>query len=475
MLLACSCLGTVPLARGAILGKMSNLGRSGISRCDNLCDKPKLRLCHTVIGRVARPLARAWAWALVLIALPTIDLFPTCLGDEIPAPGIHSSSSSYSALTTQPSTGSRKGNQPSTIDNSSATRNRSATGHSKTPRPAGAGVVDEAHAISTDVTEVNSAFLDSGAIEMVRHPITFADFTEVSACDACGSGDHCDTSLACGPAPHHFLLDWSRSDLWVGVTSFSNPSNFLSGAASDDDQVEGIFGFQQGFNFGNRIPSLLAGQVGSQVGMRFVQGSLNGSGLTDKERNQFFATLGLFRRVDYGVQGGLVVDYLRDQWLYESNLVQLRGELSFLFSPIHEVGFRFTDSLRESTDTALLPSSATSVAVRLSALETFRIYGRRRFGTNCGGLVELHIGSSQDGGTLLGGQLQNPLSGQLGLETSATFFTPKSSTQEAFSREVWNLSMAIVWTPGRLFGAQRDYDRPLFEVAGNGSVIPKHR
>jgi len=339
---------------------------------------------------------------------------------------------------------------------------------------ASTGVIAEAKAISTDVSEVSSVFLDSGAIEMVRFPISFADFTDVSACDECVSGDHCDASLACGPAPHHFLLDWSRSDLWVGVTSFSNPSNFLSGAASDDDQVEGIFGFQQGFNFGNRIPSLLAGQVGSQVGMRFVQGSLNGSGLTDKERNQFFATLGLFRRVDYGVQGGLVVDYLRDQWLYESNLVQLRGELSFLFSPIHEIGFRFTDSLRESTDTALLPASATSVAVRMSALETFRIYGRRRFGTNCGGLVELHIGSSQDGGTLLGGLLQNPLSGQLGLETSATFFTPKSSTQEAFSREVWNLSMAIVWTPGRLFGSQRDYDRPLFEVASNGSVLPKH-
>jgi hypothetical protein len=31
--------------------------------------------------------------------------------------------------------------------------------------------------------------------------------------------------------------------------------------------------------------------------------------------------------------------------------------------------------------------------------------------------------------------------------------------------------MALVWTPGRSFGTQRDYYRPLFEVAGSGTLI----
>jgi hypothetical protein len=268
----------------------------------------------------------------------------------------------------------------------------------------------------------------------------------------------------------HYFLDWSRADLWIGTSGFTNPASAFVNGTNTVGQVEGSFGFQEGFNFGSQLPSLLSGQVGAQLGMRFVQSNLDGSGVSDASRNQMFATAGLFRRVDYGFQGGLVVDYLRDQWVYNADLWQLRGELSFLFSPAHEVGFRFTDDGRTHRQTVVL-SPGTSLDIELQPLDTYRLFGRLRFGHCAANTAEIQLGTSGDGGLLLGCLLQNPLSGQIGLETAATYFMPQASVTNADTREAWNLSLALVWTPGRMFGTQRDYNRPLFEVAGNGSFI----
>lgn len=268
----------------------------------------------------------------------------------------------------------------------------------------------------------------------------------------------------------HYLLDWSRADLWIGTSGFTNPASAFVNGQNTVAQVEGSFGFQEGFNFGSQLPSLLSGQIGSQLGMRFIQSNLDGSGASDGSRSQVFATAGLFRRIDYGVQGGVVVDYLRDQWIYTADLWQLRGELSYLFSPAHEVGFRFTDGGRTHRQSVRL-STGTTLNIALQALDTYRIFGRLRFGHCAANAAEVHLGTSDDGGLLMGGVLQNPLSGQVGLETAATYFLPKASITNADTREAWNLSLALVWTPGRLFGTQRDYNRPLFEAAGNGSFI----
>ncbi len=300
----------------------------------------------------------------------------------------------------------------------------------------------------------------------------------VVACDDCSLGPNASESMydyivsdkQCGS--HYFLFDWSRADLWVGTSSFVNPSStFTNAAGTNVGQVEGAFGFQEGFNFGSQLPSLLSGQVGSQIGMRFVQSNLAGTQLSNSSRNQMFATAGLFRRVDYGFQGGVVFDYLHDQWIERVDLAQLRGELSFLFSPAHEIGFRFTENGRTSQQQVRIPSSGTLVTSQLRALDTYRLFGRRRFGPCAASVVEAHLGTSNDGGVLMGLLLQNPLSGQLGLEASANYFIPKSSLAQKDMHEAWSIGMAIVWTPGRSFGTQRDYYRPLFEVAGSGTLI----
>lgn len=285
--------------------------------------------------------------------------------------------------------------------------------------------------------------------------------------------ESCVSAAACCCNPTNCLLDWTRADLWMGVTSYSGPGSFLTTGSSSNGQVEGSFGFQEGFNFGSRLPCVLGGQLGAQLGMRFTHTQLDGSAAGPDNRTQAFLTAGLFRRVDFGFQGGLVVDYLHDDWIYQADLLQLRGELSFLLSPCHDLGFRFTDSQQIEQTTATVAGLTTPVDVRLSSLNTYRFFYRYRFG-ECGrGQTELQAGFTEDSGTILGVILKAPLQNQLGLEATATYLIPPKNIAAPYAQEGWNLGMAIVWTPGRVFGTARDYYRPLLDPADNGSLITR--
>ena len=293
------------------------------------------------------------------------------------------------------------------------------------------------------------------------------DADDYGGCDACGG------QLACCCAPTGFLFDWTRADLWAGAVGFRVPANFLNTASNSPGAIEGAFGFQEGINFGTRLPSLLCGQMGSQLGMRFVHAQLDGSAAGVDRRQQLFLTTGLFRRVDYGVQGGLVVDYLHDDWIYQADLLQLRGELSYLLSPCHEIGFRFTDSQQIDDTTYRLRGSPTSTSVRITSLDSYRGFYRFRFSEQARGQAELQAGWTKDSGSILGLTVHTPLQNQIGLTTSATYLIPPSDALPSYAFEGWNIGLALVWTPGRAFGLGRDYYRPLFEVADNGTLISK--
>ncbi len=282
--------------------------------------------------------------------------------------------------------------------------------------------------------------------------------------------------LLCAPAgcgPVQQLLDWSRCDVIVGTTAFSNATNFLSSGTNTAGQIEGNFGFQEGFNFGNCLPGLLGGQVGAQVGLRAIQSQLYGNSAGADTRHQLFATAGLFRRVDYGVQGGLVVDYLHDDWLPVVDLGQLRGELGFAFSPCHDAGFRFTSSLNTDHASARLAGATTPTAVSLTTLDTYRFFYRCGLGDEGRASAELNAGFTDDRDALLGLSLTAPLHGCVGLSATTTYLLPHSGANPAYANENWNMGLALVWSPGRAFGCDRDYYRPLFGVADNGSLLTK--
>ncbi|QDV25654.1 DUF6666 family protein [Aureliella helgolandensis] len=329
-------------------------------------------------------------------------------------------------------------------------------------------VLDSSDTAATSIAPSASSFNGMEVqLEPVPHQTAMHGAHSTTGCDSCGMNVGC----CCNPAG--WLMDWNRSEVWAGVTSFTGGGAFPATAAGTAGQPGGAFGFQEGFNFGTRLPSLLRGQLGSQLGMRFTQSQLDGTTAGPDNRTQLFLTGGLYRRVDYGFQGGIVVDFLRDDWVYRADLLQIRGELSFLLSPYHDLGFRFSDSQKTEQTSATLLGTPSPIDIELTAMNTYRFFYRYRFGQGGRSMAELAAGWTDSAGAILGMHLKMPLQSELGLDLGATYVFPPNDSLVPYSEESWNLSMALVWTPGRAFGTSRDYYRPMFDVADNGSFISR--
>ncbi len=102
------------------------------------------------------------------------------------------------------------------------------------------------------------------------------------------------------------------------------------------------------------------------------QNHFQDSPFSQDDRNQLFLTVGAFRRVDYGLQGGLVIDYLKERWYYRSSLTQLRGELSFRTLAGSEFGFAFATGIEDKEIQETFDSGVpTTLSTNISPIDTF--------------------------------------------------------------------------------------------------------
>lgn len=258
-------------------------------------------------------------------------------------------------------------------------------------------------------------------------------------------------------------------EIFGGVQGFTGPAN--RGAS-------GSFGFHEGFNWGVPITQCLAGQLGA----RWTQSSFDGSFLTGENRNQIFATAGLFRRTDWGFQGGLVFDYFHDEWDYQADLGQLRGELSWLDGCRNELGFWFTAGVNDSQFfTVQTPVVASATSIRLdtidAALEVNDIYAffyRRHFVSGGDGRIFGGFTSNSQG--LVGADFDLPINPRWSLQAGFLYAVPgdpNPSTGPGFAQESWNVGLSLVWTPCARDACGPNYCRPLFRVADNGSFLTR--
>lgn len=266
-------------------------------------------------------------------------------------------------------------------------------------------------------------------------------------------------------------IDWRRFDFFAGVNSFSGPANH----ASDGLPLRGgsgSFGFYQGFNEGRSLNRLLGLDLSSQLGVRATQSSLSGAEFTEDARNQVFVTGGLFRRVDFGLQYGLVVDYLYDDWWYRNNLTQLRGEISWNDNCGREFGYQFMASSDSSTSRTRLIGAGGVIAngtVSFEPTNQHRLFLRGN--TARGASYMAFAGGTDRGDGLLGGILTSNFRTRFAVQGGVTYLIPSESNRAGgFENEAWNLSMGIVFRPGGKHGAGR-YCRPMFDVADNGTFL----
>ncbi|QEG42274.1 DUF6666 family protein [Roseimaritima ulvae] len=305
-------------------------------------------------------------------------------------------------------------------------------------------------------------------------------------CDSCG-GVYLDAS--CGVEPSCGVggpvaecvplllpilpIDWSRFEFFAGVQGFTGPPNFAAGDLLGDRSGAGSFGFHEGFNEGRSLRPLLGIDWAAQFGLRATQNNIEKTPFSSDQRNQIFLTAGLSRRVDYGLQVGVVFDYLNDDWYYHADLGQVRGELSWKTGTCHELGYRFMGGVTNSSSATRLIDAAGATQVgtlSLVATDQHRIFYRRDLGGD--GSFDAFLGTTDSEDTLMGLTVNTPLRGRWGLRGGFVFLNPGDKTNTfGAHEESWNVSMSVVWRPGGKTGKCDGYYKPLFDVADNGSFM----
>lgn len=283
---------------------------------------------------------------------------------------------------------------------------------------------------------------------------------------SCGTSS-CD-SLVMTPCT---LFPAGNLEFSAGVQGFTGPWN-RGGSGS--------FGFHQSVNWAMPLPAFAC--MGGQVGYRATQSNLSGAEFPDSaqlpdggvnagSRQQSFLTAGLFRRVDMGIQGGVVVDFMSDDWYDTSDLVNLRGEISWVMDGVHDLGFWFT----AGTGSTQITDSTGAAVEDWEPTDLYAFFYRRQFGGCRDGDARLFAGWSGHGDGLIGVDARLPISTDWALETNFAYLIPSDGTGTGFAgghtQESWNLGISLVWYPGRLFGRGDYYYRPLFRVADNGTFM----
>ncbi len=278
-------------------------------------------------------------------------------------------------------------------------------------------------------------------------------------CGQCGGGFGIEGECYCGIERRCVLGLLRNMSFFAGVQGFKGPV---------DRGINGNFGFHEGLNFGSCLGD--PWDFGYQAGFQAVQSNLSGfqvGGGDTNGRDQLFFTAGLFRRaLCGGLQGGVVFDYMHDNYYDTADLKQLRSETSLVFDGCHEVGYWGAygvsrDRLRNGQRTFDL----------LQPNDIFAGFYRRHF--SGGGQGRLWAGATGSGEGILGADMTVPLGTSWALGGNFTYTIPKSSTiAGGQQQEAWSIAMQLVWYPGRSSQCvfQNPF-QPLFDVADNSVFL----
>jgi len=290
----------------------------------------------------------------------------------------------------------------------------------------------------------------------------------LGAVDCCNNGCYLPSAIgACWLRSLWGTL--SAGEFFAGGVGFRSQQFQVPGSTDVFD--DSSFGFQGGFNVGIPLRVLTAGLLSGQFGIRHVSSNFDGNSFSDGTRNQTFFTAGVFRRVDYGLQIGVVADVLREEWFTDTQTVQLRGDLAWVYPSGTAFGFRFTQELEDDDSDGSINGFDFN-DLTTGTLETYRFYFRKN--ALNGGYLDVFGGWSDDDQWLVGMEHDVPVTETVSLQSSLTYLSgedlPVDSPFADSGNEAWNLSVGVAWRPrGRSW--YDSYDTPLLPVADNGTLI----
>jgi hypothetical protein len=274
-------------------------------------------------------------------------------------------------------------------------------------------------------------------------------------CPDCG---RCCGGISC---PHRWF---DESSVFAGVHAFKGGL---------DQGQNGNFGFQEGVNFAGSLWHRYA--IGYQIGAQFLQSDLSGSNIANafnNSRQQTFITAGLFHRPLFGngIQGGLVFDWLDDNFYTTTRFTQIRAEISYITMRGNEFGFWG----------AFSTGSNQSVLVNQSLLtygpaSMYNFFYRKNFSNGDQGRIWGGFTGGASG--IVGADYRVHMSNQFDLIGGFNYIIPSEGKDGGgASQEAWGLAMNIVWYPTRRScGIHNGPFRQLFNVADNNTFMIRQK
>lgn len=293
-------------------------------------------------------------------------------------------------------------------------------------------------------------------------------------CDNCAVGSNffnCRTG-GCGPcALENCWINalgglFSNAEVFGGAHAFRS-RNFTAGTQLIDDSSFGLYG---GANLGLSLCKLSCGLFSGQIGVRSSQSEFEGDFFSADNRDQLFLTFGIFRRVDYGLQLGVVADFLHEEWFAETDVSQVRGDIGWVYPTGNTMGFRFAIGTEDDLTSGIVNGVAFD-NLFAEIVDNYRFYYRMMAAN--GGHCDAYVGWSDESDTVFGLDVDMPVNGCWGVQAGFNYFLPEEnddSTVANITQDTWNLYVGFAVRPQGL-SWYRNYDRPLFNVADNGTLV----
>lgn len=311
------------------------------------------------------------------------------------------------------------------------------------------------------------------------------------ACDPCFDRGGCDPCVLQNCWLRHLGPLFRNSEWNFGAVGFKSPryDMLLEYKTNTGEDVQknivfddSSYGFNFDFNSGIPLCHLTCGLLSAQFGARWVHSNFDGKPISKDGRRQVFVTTGLYRRVDYGLQVGVVTDFLQDDWYVTTKVNQVRGDIAWVYPSGKMFGFKFATGTRSDGNEKSwqhvpyhkpgAPVIDITYTNNTRTLEYYRFY--YQYLAPCGGTAEYFAGWSEQNQAIFGADWDVPLKDFVAIKTGFTYFGPGRDTVDidigGDGHDSWNIYTGCVYRPrGRSW--YRCYDKPLFNVADNGTMV----
>ena len=279
--------------------------------------------------------------------------------------------------------------------------------------------------------------------------------------DMCG----CD-GMECRPR-----RQWFAVEVFSGIEGFKGPM--------DIGNANGDFGLRIGAN--GAVSIFQRWGIGLQAGMAADITNLKGSPYpnfdTAASRDQYFATVGMFQRINRGEGAaftwGFVYDFLQDNYYSAFHMGQWRVKGEYEADPFDAFGLQA--SIPEHGSTGQLPDLLTGGSDMFSfkPLAQGNVYWSHTF-NNYATLTGRFGVAERPSNFVFGADGCVPVTQSLAMTGSFTYIMPNvGGGFPGQDQEVWNVSVGLEFVPGGFRHGGLGRLRPFLPVADNGSFATR--